>query len=126
MINNNADGFSYYHPGLGRFIIRYNDVQCIERQRFTIMHEIGHILLGHKTESDLADKMANYFAAYALAPSPLIHEYGVEDYIDIKNIFQVSEECAQICMFRYNNWVNYGCKHYLPYEKKLIDMFNFD
>lgn len=32
----------------GKFVIYYNDEECtIQRQRFTIMHEIGHIVLEH-------------------------------------------------------------------------------
>lgn len=34
--------------------IYYDDSQVKTRQRFTVMHEIGHILLGHKQDSDYA------------------------------------------------------------------------
>ena len=43
------------------------------RIRFTIMHEIGHIVLDHTEHSDLAESEANFFAKYALAPPPLVH-----------------------------------------------------
>ena len=43
-----TDGFSLYDPEKQCFVIFYDNLQCKERQRFTIMHEIGHILLGHK------------------------------------------------------------------------------
>ncbi len=88
-----------------------------------ITHEIGHILLGHKQESDLARIQANYFAAYALAPSPIIHLYDIEDYVELAEIFNISKECAMLCASRYNNWLQYGNKEYLPYENRLIQLF---
>ena len=38
-------------------VICYNDNDIIERQRFTIMHEIGHIVMKHKQDSELAEKI---------------------------------------------------------------------
>ena len=54
------EGVSHYDPEIGTFIIYYDDSKIHERIRFTIMHEIGHILLGHKEESILARRMADY------------------------------------------------------------------
>lgn len=117
------DGTSLYDTKTNKYHIYYDDSACIERQRFTIMHEIGHILLGHKEESDLANIMANYFAAYALAPSPLISKFGIEDYVEISNIFKVSIDCAQLRLVDYNNWVQYGAKC-SSHEQRLISLFN--
>ena len=64
------------------------------RIRFTIIHEIGHIFLGHTKHSDLAESEADFFARYSLAPPPIIHEYKPEDYYEPANIFQIILECA--------------------------------
>lgn len=106
----------------GGYYIGYDDTSIYQRQRFTIMHEIGHILLGHKEESDLADKMANYFASYALAPSPLVWLFKCDDYIDVKNIFNVSNVCADVVFNRYTKW---QLSHKVrDYESELLRLFN--
>ena len=69
------DATSCFDPELQTFVISYDDTKYPRRIRFTLMHEVGHIVLDHKEESELAKRMANYFAAYALAPSPIIHAY---------------------------------------------------
>ena len=121
---NGYDAVNYYDARTKRYVIIYDDKPSLQRQRFSIMHEIGHILLGHKQESDLARIQANYFAAYALAPSPLIHLYDIEDYVELAEVFNISHECAMLCASRYNNWLQYGDKKFLPYEEELIKLFD--
>ena len=120
---NEYDAVNYYNQRTGRYVIIYDDMPSLQRQRFSIMHEIGHILLGHKQESDLARIQANYFAAYALAPSPLILYFEIEDYIELAEKFNISQECAMLCGARYNNWLNYGGNEFLPYENELMTLF---
>ncbi len=117
-----ADGFSLYDPEKKCFVIFYDNLQCKERQRFTIMHEIGHILLGHKDESDLANQMANYFAGYSLAPYPIMDLYRIEDCIQLARFFGVSRDCAQLCIKRYEKWKLR--RESLSYERKLLSMID--
>lgn len=117
------EGLSFYSPDTGTFVIYYDDSFSDARIRFTIMHEIGHIRLGHREESDLARRMADTFSAYALAPSPLMGHFSCDDYMDVVNLFGVSKECAEICFGRYQNWAMYGGP-LKPYEKKLLDLFS--
>ena len=71
--------------------ICYNDARPAARIRFTVLHETGHILLGHHLREDAlpgpgresrspADGEADAFAANALAPAPavlrLLEEHG--------------------------------------------------
>ncbi len=121
---NGYDAINYFDNRINRYVIIYDDKPSLQRQRFSIMHEIGHILLGHKQESDLARIQANYFAAYALAPSPIIHLYDIEDYVELAEIFNISQECALLCASRYNNWLQYGSREFLPYENELMTLFN--
>ncbi len=119
-----CDAINYYDERTSSYVIIYDDMTPLTRQRFSIMHEIGHILLGHKQESDLARIQANYFAAYALAPSPLIFYFEIEDYIELAEKFNISKECAMFCEARYNNWLNYGGEILRPYECALVTLFN--
>ena len=123
LLKRRLEGLSFYHPDKNSFIICYNDRIGISRIKFTIMHEIGHIIMGHREESDLARKIADYFAAYALAPSPLIFQLKCEDYITLSDIFAISLECADYSFQRYNNWLNYG-GNLKDYEIELISLFS--
>ncbi len=116
------DATSFYDPNLKSFVIYYDETQTIERIRFTLMHEVGHIALGHKEESDLAKKMADYFAAYSLAPSPIIMKYHCEDYLEVAEDFFISTESAYYTFQRYNNWYEFGGR-IKNYEKALIALF---
>jgi len=120
------DGFFLEKEKNGQsvFEIYYDDSMYDRRIRFTIMHEIGHIVLDHTEHSDLAESEANFFAKYALAPPPLIHKYKPEDYYELAEIFQLSQECAMNAMKFYNRWLRYGPRNYLDYEIVLLDLFS--
>ena len=107
---NRRDGYSYYDPFISTFVIWVNDLDTLsfEHDDFTIMHEIGHIRLGHKEESDLANRIANYYAAYALVPSPLYALLRCKNATDIINTFGVSDKCAENCYPRCINWMQYN------------------
>ena len=70
-----SDGF-YFEPGDGTEKIYYNDEVGYERCNMTILHEIGHAVLGHHDgmDQDEAESEAAFFAKYAAAPPPLIHQ----------------------------------------------------
>ena len=122
-MDDNKDAFSFYSPELKTYVIVYNDDKPLSRIRFTLMHEVGHIDLDHKSESDLARKMADYYAGYSLAPSPLIGAYASEEIYDIISTFWVSSECAEVCSCRYLNWKQYGGRYLKDYEIRLINLF---
>ena len=121
--NEDNDAFSFYAPTLKTYVIVYNDKKPLRRIRFTLMHEIGHIDLGHKCESDLARKMADYYAGYALAPSPLVEKFASEKIADIASVFKVSIDCADVCSQRYQKWLRYGGSSLKDYEIDLINRF---
>ncbi len=69
----------------GTYVILFRDGCRTEETRFTIAHELGHILLGHldyrqsvyDQYPDFAESEANYFAV-ALFTHDLIRKYGKE------------------------------------------------
>ncbi|OGY55393.1 MAG: hypothetical protein A2951_00970 [Candidatus Buchananbacteria bacterium RIFCSPLOWO2_01_FULL_56_15] len=77
--------------------IGYNNEQHWHRRRFTIGHELGHLLMGHVCNNDPSDhreQEANEFAAELLMPLALLKN----DYRKIKVLkelarqYKVSEE----------------------------------
>jgi Zn-dependent peptidase ImmA (M78 family) len=95
-----------------RATIGYNQSQHPHRQRFTVAHEIGHLLLGHTGKNfilDLNSKKpeeieANQFAAELLMPLEMIKKdlQNKKKAKDIANKYNVSEEAVW--------WRLYDCK----------------
>lgn len=101
--------------------ILYDDTVNKGRQRFTILHELGHIVLNHKQESTLADAEADFFAKYAIAPPMLVHMLHPFDYLEIASAFGLSRTCAFNAMNYYNKWLNVQTKE--SYEYTLTSLF---
>ncbi len=123
LIELGLDGLSCYDPATKSYIICYDDSHSQTRIRFTMMHEIGHIVLGHKQESKLANKIADFFAGYFLAPSPLISLYECKNSKEVADQFDISQDCADICFRRFQNWKEVT-KSLKQYELKLLDLFS--
>lgn len=105
--------------------IFYNDINNnLTRQRFSIFHEIGHYVLGHKQESDLARLEANFFASYAIAPIPLVWKTNSNTILKICNTFDVSFDCATNIIYTLENWQRITKTHLNDYEKRLLRLFN--
>ena len=84
----------------GREFIFYNDIdRCYERQNWTILHEIGHIVLDHTGHSEHEEDEANFFAKYAIAPPVLIHKIGAKSVMDVYDAFDISMETDDIIAF---------------------------
>ena len=108
------------------WIIYYND-SCRNYGRInqTIMHEIGHYIMGHTTGTPEEEAEAKFFAKYALAPPPLIHNMLkpiTQDAIEEK--FCISHEAARYAFAYYNNWLKYGEIDYTEYEMKMLELFH--
>lgn len=72
-------------------VIFYNDkFPHKERQRFSLMHEVGHIVLNHEGESSDNEKEADLFAGNILAPRSVIWHLHFNSVKDICETFNVS------------------------------------
>ena len=60
------DGFTILDKEKRQYKIFYNDLMPDEKIRFTIMREIGHIMLDHKKYNKKNENEANIFAKIAL------------------------------------------------------------
>ena len=90
----------------GAHIIFFNNEDCKQRIRFSLGHELGHVVSGHKMDLDEHDPIyakqeieANYFAAQILMPDQIIREcenrgYRITDEYLVSS-FGVSHEAAR-------------------------------
>lgn len=85
--------------------IYYNDNKPLGRTRFSLAHELGHIILEH-TNSDLEiqEKEADVFASHILAPRMAIHYSGCKNQNEVSKLFQLSQEAAQYAFDDYRRW----------------------
>ncbi len=118
------DGFSLYNNG--EWTIFLNDIENdYRRQNNTLLHEIGHIVLDHTEDSELADKEANFFAKYALVPPILVYKWNLTTANEIKERFEVSQQAAEYALDYYHKWY-YHSGIIKPYEIELAKLFGFD
>lgn len=111
--NNNKELFEISTDGFvvennNKYIIFLNQDMIESRQRFTIAHEIGHIILGHHNldgynliansglDTDV-EQEANMFARLILCP-PQITRYLPKNFDCISNLFKVSKQMAQLTL----------------------------
>lgn len=118
---------AFFTDFIGEEAIVYNDEISYPRLNMTLLHEIGHIVLGHTNEmnEDKQEAEAKFFAKYALAPPPLVHLLKPNSPMEIMELFQISYEAAQIAYTNYLKWRKK--KHQemklTPYEKALFKRF---
>lgn len=105
--------------------IYYND-SCDNYRRInhTIMHEIGHFALGHVNEGEIEEAEAKFFAKYALAPPPLVHNVCQNvNPVSIMEKFDISFQAAGYAYEYYKSWMRYGGDDYTKYERKMLELF---
>ena len=110
----------------GKEYIFYNDIdRCYERQNWTILHELGHIVLDHVGHSEHEEDEANFFAKYAIAPPLLVHKIGAKNPQDIYKVFDISFEAAIYAYDYYCLWnARYErTKRLTLYEEKLLALY---
>ena len=122
LIKKSEDGFSVERTN-GQWYIFYNDEKGYGRVNHTIMHEIGHIVLDHTEDSELAEKEVKFFAKYALAPPVLIHKLKLNDPESISQRFEISYEAACYAYDYYKKWLRFGSSDYTDYECRLLRLF---
>ncbi|PSF12409.1 ImmA/IrrE family metallo-endopeptidase [Marinobacter shengliensis] len=101
-----ASGYAEFREGTpGSFVCAYNGLEPPYRNRFTIAHELGHVLLGHvapgkkrkrdttfNSNGDWDEVDANAFAAELLMPEAYVREKAktMTDISDLASFFGVS------------------------------------
>ncbi len=101
------NSYLYYDSETQKFIIYIDDVGCKrKRQRFSLAHELMHIILGHTEQTPENEAEANFGATYLLAPTSLALIFPEEEALllpeIVSRIFDVSLPEAEIVV-RYNS-----------------------
>lgn len=127
------DGFSRVELNqetqMYQYVIYYNDFANPGRMRWTILHEIGHIYLGHhdnhfNINQAMEEAEADFFAKYSIAPPPLINVAKCECPMDIYNTFKVSRQASSYLFDYFTKWKKYGPMDYEPFEIEMLVLFN--
>lgn len=101
--------------------IYYEDNQLYERIRFSIMHELGHIVLETDSESE-----ANCFSNCFLAPRMAIHYTGCKNAADVAGMFKISLVAADIAFNNYRRWHRLAAYRLSPIDKEFYQHFAED
>lgn len=92
----------------GSWLIVYDDTDTKERIRFTVAHELGHILLGHELEKGfkhyrrfvrnkpISETQADEFAARILAPACVLWGMNATTADEIAALCGISKSAAQV------------------------------
>lgn len=90
-----------FSDGKMQYDTYYNDEdETQERNRFTIAHEIKHVVNGDfdKIKKEKNEDLADYFAKCLLAPQCVILAECINDVNSLAKKFKVSKQCADIWM----------------------------
>lgn len=60
--------------GKVHYLVCYEDEGNPARRRFTLAHELGHIVLGHTDQGAYEEEEANHFAMHLLCPRPVLRQ----------------------------------------------------
>lgn len=107
-------------------IIAYNPDMPRNRIRFSLMHELGHEILGHVGSSKKNEMEANLFASYILAPRIAIYYAKCKNAYDVSKAFEISYEAAKIAYKDYLQWHQYIVlrnNKITPMDKAMYDHF---
>lgn len=114
------DGETFYLPDSELYLVTYNDMcLSLERRRWTLAHELGHIVLQHfqlfpfspsvignglvqltESESRIFEREADFFASELLCSPALLCQIPSRSSAEVSNIFGVSNEAASYALER--------------------------
>lgn len=104
-----SDGYSLFIEDVPYIVIK--KIDNVGRLRFTVAHELGHILLGHVGKYELVNRepssadneieqSANIFASRLLAPACVLWGCNVTSAEQISKLCDISLQAAQFRMQR--------------------------
>lgn len=116
-------GCTHYDVAKNRYLVLYNNStennNVVGRIRWTLAHELGHVLLNHLpyiAEPHIAENNfnnlsnpeleaeADHFAALLLCPMPLYELLNINSASDIQNVFGLSYEASEVRWRDYIRW----------------------
>lgn len=129
---NDADGIIYFRHG--EPVLLYDDTTTDGRARFTIAHEIGHLVLGHVDGGlplhrsnlgsvDPRERAANQFAARLLAPACVLWGLDLHAPEEIAVACNISITAAAFRAERMEELYRRGRFLSYPLEREVYDRF---
>ena len=116
-------GCTHYNKAADRYLTLYNSSNAGNnvdgRIRWTVAHELGHVVLEHlpimavmqiaeNNFNNISDpeleQEADFFAATLLCPFPAYEILGIRSPRDIQDAFGLSEEASRNRMTQYSRW----------------------
>lgn len=129
---NGESGKSYINNN--QWLIVYNDKESLQRCKFTIAHELGHIFLGHTLKNEqyartfdltksIEETEADIFASRLLAPACVLWGLDLHTPQEIASLCDISLQAAQIRSERMQ--ILYERNKFLasPLERKVYENF---
>lgn len=135
------DGFSTIIQN--NYIVFYDETKPVSRIRFTIAHEIGHIVLKHLLYQNIAcrhfvtdwnaegaaapnplETAANIFASRLLAPACVLWKLNIHSAEEIETLCGLSRQAAQIRAQRMERLYLLNRFNQSPLEKKTLQQFS--
>lgn len=114
-------GFTIIEPSTKRYLIIYNEQKDEPIVRFTLAHELGHIVLGHTKDNEKENKEANCYARNYLCPIPAIVEMNLKTINDYVECFYISEPMAEVAVdFRGCDYRNITTSNYNNYNNNVF------
>lgn len=133
-------GCTHYDIRQNRYLIMCNQSTANfnneGRQRWTVAHEIGHVLCGHhkiheykklaqnsllRVENPEYETEADYFAAALLAPFPLFKTLHIQSASDVQKVFGLSTEASANRYGKYLRWQKTRRK--TAWENDIVNLF---
>lgn len=131
-------GCTHYDVETNRYLILVNlaETSNYGRRRWTIAHEIGHIMCGHHALSALNkiaehsfsqfgdqnyEAEADYFVVTLLSPLPLFKVFKIQSARDIQEVFGLSAEAADIRLKEYKLWLRSHRK--TAWENDIVNIY---
>lgn len=129
-----SDGLTFFAGDTP--VIMYNETYTPERIRFTVAHELGHIVLGHVSPGGVTtanrepnpqdnpqETAANQFAARLLAPACVLWGLDLHTSEEIAQTCRISKQAAEFRVSRMNEL--YSRNRFLtsPLERRLYQRF---
>lgn len=123
LICQSKSGCTNYDIETDRYLVLFNsstdNYNVSGRIRWTLAHELGHIVLKHLqyiAEPSIAEHNINnlsnpeleaeadYFAALLLSPMPLYEQLGIKSESDVHDVFGLSYEASDVRWREYVKW----------------------
>lgn len=118
-------GFTISKKSKNQHLILYNEQKPEQTIRFTLAHELGHILLGHTKDDEKEKKEANCFARNLLCPLPIVDGFHLNTAKDYEDCFEISEPMAEAALsFKNADHYNVSKDNYDRLDTKVYCYFS--